>query len=695
MIQTKDIKGQLKEAFLNYALVVIQDRAIPNVEDGLKPVQRRILYSMYELGLFSAKTYKKSARIVGNCLGQYHPHSDTSVYDALVNLVQDFKTRYPLIDGHGNYGSLDQDPPAAMRYTEARLTKYAETMLNDLSVVPFVDNFDGTLKEPTVLPAMLPNILLNGTQGIAVGFATAMLPHNLIEVCNALIFLIKNNNAVLQDILNIIKGPDFPTGGVAHIPDITTLYTIGQGSLRVRGQLHVEDSNIIITEIPYQTDKVQILTQIATLSKSKEIEGVVNLRDESDRDGIRIVIETEKVNTKKLIPILYQKTKLDVSVSMKNLVLVDSAPRQLGLLEILTIFLNFRKKIIKLKLNQELLSIKSRINVINAIVIALNDIDSVVKIIKQSKNTKEAQVLMKKQFDFTPEQVTAILDMKLSRLLRLEKQKCESELVELKKRLEEVSDLLSNKTSFDAMLIKEIEGLKKLGDKRRTAIVNDFSELKYEGKKINVEVPNIYHGEHFTSESLFLVYKDGKGRYVKCSDLGDFENVVYITSKPKNLFCITKTGLVSYVSVKDKDCLLMNLEEKDRIVKVFDNVEDKFIILFTRKGMAIRFSTSDIRLSGCGVKGVKGMTLNNKDRIKDAIVFDKADEVVYITENNFIKLMPIKYLSLQARGGKGVIASRIDEKTGFFKECMLKNDKRMIWENIPVCDRYQIGRQFS
>lgn len=633
--------------------------------------------------------------VVHNCMGKYHPHGDQALYDTLVKLVQDFKTRYPLIDGHGNYGSLDQDPPAAMRYTEARLTKYAETMFDDLSVVPFADNFDGSLKEPTVLPAMLPNILLNGTQGIAVGFATSMLPHNLIEVCDALICLVKNSGSTLQDILNIIKGPDFPTGGVAHIPDIKLLYTTGQGSMRVRGQLHVEDSNIIITEIPYQTDKVQILTQIASLSKSKEIEGVVNLRDESDREGIRIIIETEKVDVKKLIPILYQKTKLDVSVSMKNLVLVNSAPCQLGLIEILTTFLTFRKKTIKLKLNQESVSIKSRISVIDAIVIALNDIDSIIKIIKQSKHTKEAHALMKKQFDFTTEQITAILDMKLSQLLRLEKEKCENELVELKKRLKEVEDLLKNKVSFDQMLIKEFEGLKKFGDKRRTVIVNDFSELKYEGKKITINIPDIYSGEHFTSENLFFVYKDGKGRYIRCSDLNDFEDVVYVSSKPKNLFCITKKGLVSYVAVKDKDCILMNLEEKDRIVKVFESVDKQCCVLFTRKGMAIRFSTKDIRLSGCGVKGVKGMTFT-KDRVKDAILLDDSvEEVVYVTENNFVKVLPIKYLSLQARGGKGVIASRIDEKTGFFKECMLKTDKRVTWKNIPVCDRYQVGKQFS
>ena len=700
---TKDIQEQLKISFLNYSLAVIQDRAIPNIEDGLKPVQRRILYIMNELGLFSERPHKKSVRIVGDCLGKLHPHGDSSVYDALVNVTQDFKTRYPLIDGHGNYGSLD-DPPAAMRYTEARLTKYAETMLRDLDskTVPFVDNFDGSLQEPTVLPAILPNILLNGANGIAVGFATSMLPHNLTEVSDALIYLINNEKACLDDILAIIHGPDFPTGAILNIPDIKSLYSTGSGSMRIRAHMHIEDFSIVITELPFQIDKVALLTQIATLAKEKVIEGIVNLRDESD-SNIRIVIETDgKSNIRNIISALYLKTKLESSISMRNLVLVNSVPTLLGLLEILNIFLKFRKDIVTKKLKNELDYLKNRVLIVEAILVALKDIDNVIRIIKQSKNSKEAQVLLKKTFNFTAEQTTAILEIRLSKLLRLEYKKCEDEVVQLVKRKGEIQELLNNKDSFNKMLIKEIEVLKKnLGDKRRTTIVDDFSSVKYEGKKIYITVFKdkvlnsketgegvIYSGSHFVSDILCLITSDGNANYVKSNDCDDIKDIVYCGVKPEKFFCISESGKLAYVNVKDKNFQAMSLED-DKLIKVFENIEDKQLILFTRMGMALRIEASDVRLSGSGVKGIKGVTLNKGDFIQDVVVINKEEEVIYITEGGYIKRLPIKYIPLQSRGGKGVIACRLNEKTGLFSKVVsrdfhIKKNNEVLYYNRRI-----------
>ena len=714
----KDIREQLKTAFLNYSLAVIQDRAIPNIEDGLKPVQRRIIYVMHELGLIFDKPHKKAVRIVGDVLGKLHPHSDSSVYDALVGLEQEFKTRYPLIDGHGNYGSLD-DPPAAMRYTEARLTPYAETMLRDLDpkVVKFIDNFDGSLQEPTVLPAMLPNILLNGANGIAVGFATSMLPHNLTEVCDALVYLINNEKSTLDDVLKIIQGPDFPTGAILNIPDRKLLYSTGSGSMRMRAQVHIEDWSIVITEFPFQVDKVALLTQIATMAKEKVIDGIINLRDESD-SNIRIVIETDGKNSMKgIIEALYLKTKLEASISMKNLVLVNSVPTQLGLLEILTTFLNFRKMIVKKKLSNELEYLKNRTLIVEAIQIALKDIDNVIKIIKQSKNSKEAQVLLKKTFGFTTDQVTAILEIRLSKLLRLENKKCEDELIQLVKRKGEVQELLNNKVSFNKMLIKEIEVLKNtLGDKRRTLIVDNFSAVKYEGKRNHITVFKnkvlnrketgegvIYSGVHYVSDVLMLVCDDGNVHYVKSNDCEDIKDIVYCGIKSEKLFCVSESGKLAYVNVKDKNFQVMSLENDDRLVKVLENVEDKQIILLTRMGMALRIDSNDVRLSSYGVKGIKGITLNKGDAVQDVVTIDKEDEIVYITEKGYIKRLPVKYIPLQARGGKGVIACRLNDKTGLFLRSFLKRDifiknkddvKTISINDIPICDRYQVGNYY-
>jgi len=701
-IVKQDIRIKLGDSFLTYAISVIQDRAIPTVEDGLKPVQRRIIYSIYDLGLISSKPHKKSARIVGEVLGKYHAHGDASIYSAMVNLVQDFKMRYPIVDGHGNYGSLDQDPPAAMRYTEARLTKYAEYMLRDIdkNVVEFKDNFDNTLKEPTVLPTMLPNILLNGTSGIAVGMATSLLPHNLNEVIDGLIALTKNRDMSLENMLKHIKGPDFPLGGIIYIEDIFQLYSTGIGSIKIRSKLHLEGNNIIVTELPYQIDKSTILKQVAVIAQEKKIEGINNLRDESNKEGIRIVIETDnRYDLSGIINSLYSKTKLQSSASMRNLVLVNKVPRTLGLLEMLNIFLDFRKKVITVRLKNEYKQLETRLTILDAIIIALKYIEKIVVIIKQSKNSSEACLVLSEKFKLSRDQARSILDMKLSRLLRMEADSCKEETKQVKERIAEIQILLKDKDKFDSLLIEELQHVKKaLGDKRRSKIVDSFEDtnlkeikekdftifLTAKGKigkvsrlsKFKSDI-GIFKDTFNNSDKLLLISNFGNafilstGNIIDTHNVSDYillqdkEKIIYINRYVnQNLYIVSKRGSIAHIKTKDKDFCAMRLDsDRDRVVKVFDSVKPINLLLFTRNGFGLKMGTHDLRLASSGVKGINAMNVNN-DFVKDVIIIEDNKKFVYVTKNGYVKVMNGNDIPLQGRGGKGVIILRITNDTG-------------------------------
>ena len=489
-IQTVDIDGQMREAFLDYAMSVIVARALPDARDGLKPVHRRILFAMSELGMRSNTAYKKSARIVGEVLGKYHPHGDMSVYDAMARMVQDFSMRYPLIDGQGNFGSVDGDPPAAMRYTEARLGPMAEELLADIdkNTVDYADNFDGSLKEPLVLPARLPNLLLNGSVGIAVGMATNIPPHNLRELCNAITYLIDHyeqaDEVSVDDLMAFLPGPDFPTGGIiVGAETIKQMYSTGRGRLIVRGQAHVEEAkggrfNIIITEIPYQINKTTLIERIADLAREGRLDSISDLRDESDRRGMSIVLELKRgAQGKKVLNQLYKYTPLQTTFGAHILALVDNEPRLLSLKRALQYYIEHRQQVITRRSQYELDKARARAHVLDGLLIALSNLDAVIQTIRQSPDVETARERLMANFNLTEIQAQAILDMQLRRLAALERQKIEDEYKALLERIAYLEELLASPHKIlEVVKADLIEISEKYGDDRRTKIAHDGKE---------------------------------------------------------------------------------------------------------------------------------------------------------------------------------------------------------------------------
>ncbi len=450
-----NIEDEMRSSYLDYAMSVIVSRALPDVRDGLKPVHRRILYGMRDLGLTHNSAYKKSARIVGEVLGKYHPHGDTSVYDAMVRMAQDFSMRYLLVDGQGNFGSVDNDPPAAMRYTEARLTEIAEQVLLDIdkNTVDFVPNFDNSLTEPSILPTRVPTLLVNGSSGIAVGMATNIPPHNLTEVCDAIIYLIDNPNATVNDLTQFVKGPDFPTAGIIMgLEGIQNAYATGYGRVVVQARAHIIDAQegggrrqIIISELPYQVNKAALVEKIADLVKDKRITGIAELRDESDRQGMRVVIELKReAQPQMVLNTLYKYTPMQSSFFINMLALVDGQPRVLSLKEALQYFIDFRRVVIIRRSKFELKQAKDRAHILEGLKIALDYIDEVVKIIRQAKNAELARHDLRERFSLSEIQAQAILDMQLRRLANLERQKILDEYAEVIKTISYLEDLLAN-----------------------------------------------------------------------------------------------------------------------------------------------------------------------------------------------------------------------------------------------------------
>lgn len=489
-IQSVDIDGQMREAFLDYAMSVIVARALPDARDGLKPVHRRILFAMSELGMRSNSPYKKSARIVGEVLGKYHPHGDMSVYDAMARMVQDFSMRYPLIDGQGNFGSVDGDPPAAMRYTEARLGTMAEELLSDIdkNTVDFADNFDGSLKEPLVLPARLPNLLLNGSVGIAVGMATNIPPHNLGELCNAINYLIDHYDQMdevsVDDLMTFLPGPDFPTGGIiVGAETIKQMYSTGRGRLIVRGQAHVEEAkngrfNIIITEIPYQINKTTLIERIADLAREGRLDSISDLRDESDRNGMSIVLELRRgAQAKKVLNQLYKYTPLQTTFGAHILALVDNEPRLLSLKRALQHYIEHRQQVITRRAQFELDKARARAHILDGLLIALANLDAVIQTIRQSPDVETARDRLMANFKLTEIQAQAILDMQLRRLAALERQKIEDEYKALVERIAFLEDLLASPHKILEMVKTDLNEIAdKHGDDRRTKIAHDGKE---------------------------------------------------------------------------------------------------------------------------------------------------------------------------------------------------------------------------
>ena len=475
-----EVDEELKKSFIAYAMAVNVSRAIPDVRDGLKPVHRRILYSMHEMGLYNDKAYRKCARIVGDVLGKYHPHGDSAVYDALVRLAQDFTINCPLVDGHGNFGSVDGDPPAAMRYTEARLSKVASDLLADLDkdTVDMMDNYDGSLKEPTVLPSKFPNLLVNGSDGIAVGMATKMPPHNLREVCDAIVYTVDHPDATLEELMQFVKGPDFPTGGTIYgIGGIRAAYETGRGRLKVRSNTHIEEMDngkerIIVDEIPYQVNKAQLIAQIAERVKDKEIEGITDLRDESDRHGMRIVIELHRdALSSVVLENLFKKTNMEVTYGIINIALVDNRPTTLSLKALITHYIAHRKDVVVRRTRYDLAQAEKRFHILEGLMKAINMLDETIALIRASKTGEEANEGLRNLLDIDEEQAKAILDMRLQKLTGLELNSIKDEYDQLKLLMDDLRDILANESRVFAIIKSETEEMKETyGDDRRTVI---------------------------------------------------------------------------------------------------------------------------------------------------------------------------------------------------------------------------------
>src|SRR3990170_4014860 len=492
-IRPQPIEQEMQRSYIDYAMSVIVGRALPDARDGLKPVQRRILYTMREEGMSSGAQFKKSARVVGTCLARYHPHGDMAIYDALARMVQDFSLRYPLIQGQGNWGSTE-DEPAAMRYTECRLAKTAEAMLEDLEkdTVDWMDNFDGTLKEPTVLPAMFPNLLVNGSSGIAVGMATNIPPHNLNEVVDALTLLIDNPTAELQDLYNPdtgpIRGPDFPTGGILYGAEgVIDAYRAGRGLIRIRAKAHFEEAGhdkarIVITEIPYMVNKASLVESIALLVKSKKIEGVTDLRDESDRDGMRIVLELKRDAVEDVVlNQLYHHTQMETTFGVIHIALVGGAPRTLPLKEALQAYVDHRVVIVRRRTEFELRKARERLHIVEGLITAIDHLDEVIRLIRHSRDAEEAQSGLMTRYLLSEVQAKAILAMTLRQLTGLEIEKLRQEQADLTRRIEELETILASKEKILGIIKEELAELKeKFGDKRRTEVVVQAYDMEIE-----------------------------------------------------------------------------------------------------------------------------------------------------------------------------------------------------------------------
>ena len=607
-----EVNDELKKSFISYAMAVNVSRAIPDVRDGLKPVHRRILYSMGELNLFNDKPYRKSARIVGEVMGKYHPHGDSSVYDALVRLAQDFSIGCPLVDGHGNFGSVDGDSPAAMRYTEARLSKIAGLMLEDIdkNTVDFYPNFDDTLMQPSVLPAKFPNLLVNGADGIAVGMATNIPPHNLVEVINGVQALIKNPDIEIDDLIKLIPAPDYPTGGIIMgRAAVKHAYKTGRGGIVVRGRAEIEETEngrhrIVITELPYQVNKARLIVQMADLVKNKRIEGIADIKEESDRDGMRIVVDVKRdANAQVVLNMLYKHTQLQSSGGIIFLALVDGAPKILNLKEILYYYLEHQKEVLLRKTQFDLGKALEREHIVKGLVIALANIDEVVNIIKTSDDKQDAVSKLMASFELSEKQANAILEMKLSRLTSLEVQKLKEELAELEALIADLNDILARPERVLQIIYDELENVKnQFGTPRKTEISMEIGTIDNEDliEKEDVVI-SLTHGGYIKRMSVSEYHaqrRGGVGISAHKTKDEDFVERIVITSTHSDLLFFTNFGKVYSIRAYEvpeaqrqaKGRAIINLlqlmpEEKVEAMISFEKGQEGNLIIATRNGL--------------------------------------------------------------------------------------------------------------
>lgn len=685
------IEDEMKKSYIDYAMSVIVSRALPDVRDGMKPVHRRILYVMNELSLWPEKPFRKSASIVGDVMGNYHPHGDAAIYDALVRLSQDFSLRYPLVNGHGNFGSIDNDPPAAMRYTEAKLYKISLEMLADLDkeTVDFVPNYDERLKEPSVLPAKLPNLLINGSYGIAVGMACNIPTHNLTEVINGTIAQLENPDITNEELMEYIKGPDFPTAGIIVGKEgIKNAYTTGRGKVCVRAKAEIEEDNrgrykIIVTEIPYQVNKAALVENIAKLVQIKTIEGISDLRDESDREGLRIVIELKRdANPNVVLNMLYKHTQLQTTQSMLMLALVDGQPKVLTLREILGEYIKHRENVIVRRTKFDLRKAEARLHILEGLRIALDHIDEIIRIIRESYDN--AQQRLMDAFGLSEIQATAILEMKLRTLQGLQREKIENEYNDLVELIKHLKEILASEELVKNIIKEELLEIKNnYGDERRTAITHGEGDIDIES--LIKEETNVVTITHFGYVKRIAadVYRSqkrgGKGLTAMNTREEDFVEHLFVTSTHNYIMFFTTTGrafrLKAYelpeASRTAKGTAIVNLlqlaqgEKIAAVIPVEDYNADLYVLMATRNGLIKKTKLSEY--SNIRKTGIQGITLKEDDELIDVRLTDGSNDIVMVTKSGLsIRFTEedVRAVGRTSMGVKGITLSKDDKVIG-------------------------------
>ncbi|MFC7440177.1 DNA gyrase subunit A [Laceyella putida] len=688
-IQKINISQEMKTSFLDYAMSVIVSRALPDVRDGLKPVHRRILYTLYELGMTPDKPYKKSSRVTGNVTAQYHPHGDVAVYDAMVRMAQDFSYRYPLVDGHGNFGSIDGDPPAAMRYTEARMAPITLEMLRDIQkdTIDFGPNYDGQQEEPLVLPARFPNLIVNGASGIAVGMATNIPPHNLREVIDGILMLLDNPEATVEHLMKVIKGPDFPTGGIIlGYEGIRKAFRTGRGSIQIRAKTRIEEAGngkmrIIVEELPYQVNKAKLVEKIAELVRDKKIEGITDLRDESDRNGMRVVIELRRdVNPRVVLNNLYKHTSLQTSFGVNTLALVDGQPRVLNLKEVLHYYILHQVEVIRRRTQFDLNKAEERAHILEGLRIALDHIDEVIALIRASATTAEARTGLMEKFGLSEKQAQAILDMRLHRLTGLEREKIETEYQELQKLIAELRAILADENKIRGVLREEIIEIKETyGDERRTMIKVDEDNIEEEDLIPEDEVSIMMTHRGYIKRMPLSTYRaqrrGGKGITGMGTRDDDFVQHMFVTHSHNHLLFFSNKGKVYRLKAYEipelgrtaKGTAIINLIQIDQderiqaIIPVKEFAANQYLFFCTAEGVVKKTALSEFE--NIRRNGLFAINLREGDELVGVRLTDGEQEVIMGTKGGMSIRFPemeVREMGRSATGVKGITLAEDD-----------------------------------
>ncbi|MCF6465974.1 DNA gyrase subunit A [Clostridium sp. Cult2] len=699
-----NIEEEMKKSYLDYAMSVIVSRALPDVRDGLKPVHRRILYAMNELGMTPDKQYRKSARVVGDVLGKYHPHSDTSVYDAMVRLAQDFNTRYPLVNGHGNFGSVDGDSAAAMRYTEVKMTKLTLEMLRDINkeTIDYMPNFDETLKEPIVLPSRFPNLLVNGSSGIAVGMATNIPPHNLKEVIDGIIMLIENPEIDIEDLMGVIKGPDFPTGAMIMGRDgIKSAFKTGRGKIRIRAVAEIEEytkgrDKIIITELPYQVNKARLIEKIAELVRDKKLEGISDLRDESDRDGMRIVIELKRdANPNIVLNNLYKQTQLQVTFGVIMLALVNNEPRVLNLKQILTYYLEHQKEIITRRTQFDLDKAEARAHIVEGLKIALDNIDEVINIIRSSKEEATAKERLMNSFELSEKQAQAILDMRLRRLTGLEREKLEEEYEALIKEINRFKEILASERLIYEIIKDELLEIKeRFGDRRKTRIMPSADEIDIEDmiEEEDVIITLTHYGyiKRMPEDTYKIQRRGGKGITGLTTREEDFVENLFITSTHDTILFFTNKGRVYSLKAYEipegrrqaRGTAIINLlnltgDENISAVIPIEKYDPESNLVFITKNGIIKKTKLD-NFKNIRKNGIIAISLKEKDELIGVKKTNGKREIIVVTSQGMAIRFSEKDVREMGRNAMGVIAIRLKDEDEVVAMDLIEEGKHLL-----------------